>query len=137
MAHQLTAEQVDALAAEAAAGVEPAKIESLAAPPSAQPTLAYGAQGAAVVKLVNLLDVLGHNTNSVIKGGPSKLDDSVLVDVRAFQDAADLVEPEVIDGVTGELVGTVTWGALYEAAAAKLEADQAAREAAPGALPAP
>lgn len=128
MAHtQLTPEEVDAQAAAIAAGEEPAKGENLASALPAETTLAYGAEGECVTKLVNLLAVLGHNSNAVIKGGVPLLDESVLVDVRAAQEALDVLEPEVTlpaeipVGVKGELVGAATWSALYEAAAAKLE----------------
>jgi hypothetical protein len=130
MAHQLTPEEIDAQAAAIAAGEEPAKEEHIAPALPNETTLAYGANGECVAKLVNLLAVLGYNTNDVIKGGPPKLDESVLVDVRAAQQALDVAEPELTEpaaipvGVKGELVGVATWTALYEAAAAKLEADQ-------------
>lgn len=115
----LTPEEVDARAAEVAAGEKPAREEALAAPAS-RPTLAYGAEGANVTKLVDLLAVLGFATSDVIKGGAPKLDESVLVDVRAAQQTLGVVETPP-EGVEGELVGVATWGALYEAGAAKLE----------------
>jgi hypothetical protein len=122
MAH-LTADEVDALASKAASAEEPAKTESLL-PGPARPTLAYGAEGANVTKLVDLLAVLGHATNDVIKGGAPKLDEGVLIDVRAAQSALGVVEPPLGD-IEGELVGAATWGALYEAATARLEAPAA------------
>lgn len=127
MAHQLTPDEVDAQAAAIAAGEEPAKQENLDPGAPAETTLAYVAEGECVTKLVNLLAVLGYNSNDVIKGGVPLLDESVLVDVRAAQEALDVLEPEVTPvpvAVEGELVGSATWAALYEAAAAKLEADQ-------------
>jgi len=130
MAHQLSPDEVDALAAEAAAAEEPAKDESLTGPVPAETTLAYGAEGECVTKLVNLLAVLGFTSNAVIQGGAPRLDESVLANVRAAQQQLDVAEPEVTSpdeipvGVKGELVGTATWAALYEAAAAKLEQQQ-------------
>lgn len=122
MAHQLTAEQVDAQAAAIAAGEAPAKQENLDPGPPTEPILAVGASGETVQKLVNLLAVLGYTSNDVIKGGTPRLDESVLVDVRAAQQALDVVEPPVeAPIIEGELVGPSTWAALYEAAAAKLE----------------
>lgn len=123
MAHQLTPQQIDEQAAAVAAGEEPAQEEHLAAAP-VEPTLAYGAEGETTRKLVNLLAVLGYSSNDVLKGSSVRLDESVLVDVRAAQQALDVVE-EPIEGFEGELVGPVTWKALYEAAGAKLEATEA------------
>lgn len=130
MAHQLTPEQVDEAAAAIAAGEEPAKIENLASPAAGEPTLAYGAEGDSVTKLVNLLAVIGHNTNNVIKGEHPRVDESVLVDVRAAQTQLGVSEPPIA-GYEGELVGPATWTALYEAAAGELERKQAEKEAAP------
>jgi hypothetical protein len=124
MAHQLTPEQVDEAAAQIAAGEEPAREEHLSAEPG-RPVLVYGAEGANVAQLVNLLAVVGQNSNAVIKGGAPKLDESVLVDVRAAQAQLDIVEP-ALAGVEGEIVGPATWGALYEAAAAAIEAREGA-----------
>lgn len=133
MAHQLTQEEVDERAAAAAAAEEPVKTEQLAASPAPSTVLAYGAEGEDVAKLVNLLAVLGYNQNSVIKsGGTAKLDESVLVDVRAAQQQLGVEEPASLEaadipvGVAGELIGEATWHALYEAAAAKLETEEGA-----------
>lgn len=121
MAHsQLTPQEVDEQAALIAAGAEPAKEEDLTAAPDL-PALAFGAEGPDVTKLVNLLDVLGFSSNSVVHGGAPLLDEAVLVDVRAAQAKLDVIEPEIA-GVHGELVGPSTWSALYEAVAAELEA---------------
>jgi hypothetical protein len=126
-AAQLTPQQVDERAAAIAAADEPIVADPLASPLPGETTLAYGAEGESVTKLVNLLAVLGYVTNDVIKGGPPKLDESVLADVRAAQEAlavevSDVTLPvDIPVGVEGELVGTATWAALYGAAAAKLE----------------
>jgi peptidoglycan hydrolase-like protein with peptidoglycan-binding domain len=131
MAHKLTPDEVDQLAAAAAAGDVAPHEEDLASPLAAEPLLAYGAQGDKVTKLVNVLAVLGFNTNDVVKGGPPKLDESVLVDVRAAQAELGISEVDVVPAadvavaVEGELVGNATWSALYEAAAAKLEQQEA------------
>ena len=137
MAHQLTPQEVDALAADQAATLEPPAEDHLSAPLGTEPILAYGAEGEPVTKLVNVLAVLGHATNSVLHGGPPRLDETVLVDVRAAQAALGISEPDPlvlgVQGaaaattivVLGELVGATTLKALYEAAAAKLETEQA------------
>lgn len=124
MAHQLTNDQVDALAAEHAANVTAAT----PAAPATYTTLAYGAEGEEVTKLVDLLAVLGYDTNTVIKGGPATLDETVLADVKAAQASLQVTEPQLAVpmpdipiGVKGQLVGQATWNALYAAAAAKLE----------------
>jgi hypothetical protein len=135
MAHQLTQQEVDERAAAAAAAEEPVATEELAAPPTPSTILAYGAEGECVAKLANLLAVLGYNQNNVIKSGSAKLDESVLVDVRAAQQQLGVSEPELLEpadiavGVKGELIGEATWHALYEAAAAKLESEDAAASA--------
>lgn len=138
MAHQLSPDEVDALAADQAATIEPAKEDHLSAPLGAEAILAYGAEGEPVTKLVNVLAVLGHSTNSVIHGGPARLDETVLVDVRTAQAELGISEPDPLtvilspeEGsasveIVGELVGARTLKALYEAAAAKLESEQAA-----------
>jgi hypothetical protein len=125
MAHQLTPQEVDELAADAAKKIEPTPEEHLASPLAGEMVLAYGAEGENVTKLVNVLTVLGFSTNSVVKGGQPILDVSVLEDVKAAQLQLGVIEPAVNGGVEGELVGTATFTALYEAAAAKLEAEQA------------
>jgi len=127
MAHQPTQAQIDQAAAAAAAQVREETPEA----PQPQTTLAYGAQGECVTKLVDLLALLGYDTNDVVKGAPPVLDEAVLADVRAAQAALAVSEPELTTaaeipvGVKGELVGEATWAALYKAAAAKLEAEQA------------
>lgn len=130
MAHQMTREEIDTLAATEAQSIT-AEAEAAAATAAAQAqasetTLAYGATGSCVQQLVDLLAVLGHASNSVIKGGPPILDESVLADVRAAQTELAVTEPEVTVpadipiGVKGELVGNTTWNALYAAAGTKL-----------------
>lgn len=140
MAHQLTPDEVDQLAADHAATIEPVQEEHLSGPLAKEATLAYGAEGEPVTKLVNVLSVLGYDTNKVIHGGPARLDETVLADVRAAQEAIGLSEPPVltiqdaggnIAELIGELVGPTTLTALYEAAAAKLEGEQAGGGAAP------
>jgi hypothetical protein len=131
MAHQMTPDEVDAAAASHAASEQPAKQENLATPLAELPGLAYGAEGENVIKLVNVLAVLGYDSNDVIKGGEPRLDESVLVDVRAAQAALDILpateipggDPQLASGVEGELVCQTTWAALYEAAAGKLEVE--------------
>ncbi len=126
MAHQFTRDEVDQLAATEAASITTQEETAASEAPPAQTTLAYGATGECVQKLVDLLAVLGYTTNATIKGGPPLLDDSVLTDVHAAQQALGITEPEVTIpadipvGVKGELVGTATWNALYTAAAEKL-----------------
>jgi hypothetical protein len=126
MAHNLTPQEIDALAAE-----HTAAIETPAAPPT-YTTLAYGATGDCVTRLVDLLAVLGHANNTVIKGGPPVLDDSVLADVRAAQASLNVTEPELLEsaaitvGVKGELIGDATWHALYTAAGIALDQEAAA-----------
>jgi len=138
MAHQ-TREQLDAIAAQHSTDIA----DQL--PPEAAPetTLAYGATGPFVTRLVDLLALLGFTTNTVIKGGPPVLDVSVLADVDAARAHLDIHEagtvnpeaPEVMRpdeipvGVKGELVGRRTWDGLYEAAE-KAVAEKAAVEAA-------
>lgn len=127
MAHPLTTQQVDQLAAEQAA-FDTARIDELAADEAAAPGPDYpvlepGAEGPDVTRLVNLLAVLGYRTNDVInnKGAAPVYDATVEADVEAAQTALVVSEP----GVAGT-VGAATWGALYEAASAKLEAGGAA-----------
>lgn len=126
MAHQMTREAIDQAAAAEAAGLTAADEAAATDTPTAETTLAYGAQGDCVTKLVDLLAVLGFATNTVIKGGPPILDESVLVDLRAAKAELSISELEVIMPseiplcVKGELVATATWNALYAAAEAKL-----------------
>jgi hypothetical protein len=128
MAHQLDQAQIDQLAAEEAALATKQKGEIAAdvaaAPPAADfgPTLEAGATGEDVTKLVNLLAVLGHASNTVINGGPPTLDASVELDVEAAKKQLAIAEAGV---------GPATWAALYAAAAKELEVDAA------GAAPAP
>ena len=116
MAHKLTSDQVDALAAEDAA-VTTKQIDEIAADEAANlapgPVLAEGAEGDEVTRLVNLLALLGYRTNDVIKGGPPKLDATVLADVHSAQVALAVTDA---DGI-----GPATWSALYLAAGTKLE----------------
>jgi hypothetical protein len=120
----LTRKAIDEEAAKAASVLT----AELQAEPPMPNLLAYGARGEAVARLVDLLAYLGHESNSVIKGGPAILDETVIADVRAAQDALSVDEPESSNGVEGELIGEPTWTALYAAAEAKLEA-QKPREA--------
>jgi hypothetical protein len=123
MAHQLTREQIDQAAAADAATVKQ-QLPPAADTPTPEPILGRGDTGEPVTKLVQLLALLGYVTNDIIKGAPPVLDESVLVDVRAAQLALGVTEPPDPTGV--ELVGEVTWAALYDAAEAKLEAAKAA-----------
>ena len=122
MAHQT----IDRAALDQAASTAAATIETPDITP-AEITLAYGAEGDALKKLVDLLALLGYATNDVLTGASTRLDESVLADLRAAQ--ADLALPQGVQtvdapdiglGVTGELVDSTTWDALYTAAAAKL-----------------
>lgn len=129
--HALTQQQIEEAAAEAAAQDKPPVQENIEGAITIPPTLGLGAKGPSVTKLVNLLAVLGYATNSVIRGGEAVFDESVLVDVQAAQAAEGVVELATIDGAAGELIEGVfvagdTWHALYEAAGAKLEAQQGA-----------
>lgn len=140
MAHQLTRDEIDQLAATQAASITAQAEASASDIPPAETTLAYGASGECVTQLVDLLAVLGYDTNSVIKGGTPVLDETVLVDVRKAQQNLQAKEPEVtlpVDipvGVKGELVGSATWNALYTAAELKLTpADEASGSGAPAA----
>lgn len=134
MAHQSNAE-VDAAAAAEVATIEHA--------PAAEQytTLAYGASGECVTQLVNLLAVLGYDSNDVVKGGPAVLDQSVLADVAATRTALGISQPEVLTaaeipvGVKGELVDQALWAALYDAAAAKLAPPASASPATTVAVP--
>lgn len=133
----LSPEDIDAQAGRAAASEQ----EQTATEPAAagttptidRPTLAYGASGANVVKLIDLLSLLGHKSADHAPAGSSRdlqieptavLDEALLLDVRSAQAALDVVEPALAD-FEGEFVGQATWCALYNAAAAKLEAQQA------------
>jgi len=127
MAHPAR-ELIDQAASDAAASIE--------APPAsaAETTLAYGAEGACLKKLVDLLALLGHATNDVIKGTSSRLDESVLVDLRAARAELGIAAPalltptEIPVGVKGEFVDTATWDTLYQAAALKLPDNAAAAD---------
>lgn len=131
MAH-VTREEIDSRAAEEAATItaQDKAAQAEADATQAETTLAYGAQGECVSKLVDLLAMLGFATNNVIKGGPPILDETVLVDVRAAQAALEVKEPELtLDtdipvGVEGELIGDSTWNALYAAAEQKIAAQE-------------
>jgi hypothetical protein len=125
MAHQLTPEEVDQLASQAAAAVEPKKAETLAIPLGELPALAYGAEGASAGKLVALLNALGFDTNDIIREGlPPRIDETVLADVRVARSALGVPDTPEVPGVEGEVIGLPTWQALYEAAAAKFESEQ-------------
>lgn len=134
MAHNMDRSAIDAAAEAAAAAIEPpAPTDN----DNALPFLAYGAEGEDVTKLVDLLALLGYATNDVVHGNGSQLNESVLADLRAAQLALDVHEQpydqavtSIPNGVFGELVTQTTWDALYEAAAAKVEAEQAQPEAA-------
>jgi hypothetical protein len=131
MAHQITQQEIDEIntrASEAAVVTTHELQASVSEQPPAQTTLAYGAQGDCVQQLVELLNLLGHHTNTVIAGGPPILDQSVLEDLRAVKDELQIVEPESLTPaeiptvIKGELVGQNTWHRLYEAAQAKIQA---------------
>lgn len=136
MAHSLTPQEIDEAAATAAGEAAAGHVDAAAQPQEQEATLAYGAEGECVTKLVNLLALLGHAMNDVVKGGHPILDQTVLTDVLHAQEELQVVEPDLIlpaeipVGVKGALVGKATWGALYEAAAAKVEAERAGGAAA-------
>jgi hypothetical protein len=119
MAHQLKEEEIDDLAAQ-----EPAETPADEAKEPAvdqHATLAYGAEGPEVEKLVNLLKVVGHATAANVQGPQGRrLTDEVLTDVHEAQAALGVQEAPEWGGVFGELVGPPTWAALYAAAGAKL-----------------
>lgn len=122
MANKATTQQIDELAAAKAAEIE----QESPVDYGDETTLAYGATGECVTRLVNLLASLGYDTNKVVKGGAPILDDSVLVDVAKAQAELGVSEPELATpdlipvGVKGTIVGAPTWSALYAAAEAKL-----------------
>lgn len=112
--------QIDQAAAEHSQTIE------APAAPATETTLAYGAEGECLTKLVDLLALLGFATNDVIHGKSTMLDETVLADVAAAQKALDihelpgdeLLEPAGIPvGVKGTLITTATWDGLYAAAA--------------------
>lgn len=121
MAHNPTNSEVDQLAANAASQVEQADHAEAVQ----YTTLAYGASGEKVTQLVNLLAVLGHDTNTVIHGAEPVLDASVLADVSAARQQLGVpyTQPvtDVGAGVLGALIDAPLWEALYAAASAKLE----------------
>jgi hypothetical protein len=86
-----------------------------------EPLLASGSAGAIVQKLVDLLAVNGHATNTITLGeNPGRiLDQSVMADVRAFVKEHEVTEPDL--GIEGDFIGPNTWQALYDAAAHALE----------------
>jgi hypothetical protein len=109
-----TQEKIDELAALHAQdpeGFQPAVIEDIAPPP----TLAYGATGEHVSKLMNLLSAAGHHLEAAAAAEIPVLSHEVLDAVSAFRHEVGVVEPEV-EHVLGELVGPETWKALYQAA---------------------
>jgi hypothetical protein len=130
MAHPLTPQEIDELAAQQAADLTAEQAADPAADPQpappVHPTLAYGAEGAELEKLINLLRVIGYHTNDVAQGTSHKLDESVLADVRAAQITLGVTEPAT--DIQGERVGPATWAALYAAAETKLEADETPAE---------
>lgn len=113
----LTPQEIDAKAAEYAATIQHAD-EVAAQTELDRPALALNAEGEGVTDLVNLLAVLGFADNSVIRGGPPKLDESVHADLVAARLALGVNEAET----PADVVGQGTWAALYEAAGVKLEA---------------
>lgn len=121
-----TPQQADPPAEQAATSVDPpadagAAVEQVPAdlsPPIEKLVLVYGATGDEVDKLVNLLKLLGYSTNDYSTS--QKLDESVLVDVRAAQAELGIKEKE-LSWLNGEFVGNATRTGLYEAAEAKLE----------------
>lgn len=115
---------IDAAAAEHSSSIEPAP------QPTAETTLAIGAEGECVKRLVDLLALLGHATNDFLSGKSDVLDESVIADLAAAEAELDfhelpgdeLLEPaEIPVGVKGRLITATTWDALYAAAASKVE----------------
>jgi hypothetical protein len=80
-----------------------------------EPILASGAAGPIVRKLVDLLAVCGHATNTIITGDNpgGVLDNSVMSDVRAFRTQYDITEDPGLE-IAGDFIGPYTWQALYE-----------------------
>jgi hypothetical protein len=87
-----------------------------------EPILASGSAGPLVRKLVDLLAVNGHATNTIVNGeNPGQvLDQSVMADVRAFAKEKDVAEDPAA-GIEGDYIGPNTWQALYDSAANALE----------------
>jgi hypothetical protein len=125
MAHQIPSRTtIDEAARAASSQIETADIAEQ------EIALAYGAEGPAVTKLVDLLALLGFATNDVIAGRSTMLDETVLVDIRAAKDqlaiapfgtTTPIAATELAAGVQGELVDQAVWDRLYEAAANKLQ----------------
>jgi hypothetical protein len=115
------AAEIDAAAAAAAAqGPPPAAAEAAAPETAAEPeypTLKLESSHGDVTKLVNLLIYLGYASPET--HGKDVLDEGVLADVKVARDALG-VPDERDQGA--EVVGPVTFTALYEAAGAKLSA---------------
>jgi hypothetical protein len=122
MAHK-TRDEIDAQAR----AHSQATTQELPPEPPAETALTIGASGANVSKLVDLLALLGYATNTVIKGGPPVLDESIMVDVRAAIAAHDLptlhaaeglsdVAKQLPLGIEGEVVTQSLWNGLYAVA---------------------
>ncbi len=122
-----TADEIAAAAARAQqfpAAAPPVQEETVEQPTIShhEPLLASGSAGAIVQKLVDLLAVNGHATNTITLGeNPGRiLDQSVMGDVRAFAKEHDVAEDPAL-GIEGDFIGPNTWQALYDAAAHALE----------------
>jgi hypothetical protein len=116
-----------------AASQHAAQVETPPAP-QAETTLAYGAEGECLTKLVDLLALLGYQSNDVLSGKSTMLDATVLADVAAAEAALDfheaagdelLAPAEIAVGVKGHLITSTTWDALYAAAAIKVQHGEA------------
>jgi hypothetical protein len=83
-----------------------------------EPILAGGSAGAVVRRLVDLLTVAGHHTNSIVTGeNPGVvLDNTVMADVEAFAKEHGVTEDPGL-GISGKFVGPATWQALFDEAA--------------------
>jgi hypothetical protein len=123
---EFSAGEVAGAGADGAAGAETPVEEHAddlaAAAAGERPVLAIGAKGPNVEKLKNLLRVLGHQVAANDELGADCADV-----VRQAQRELHVDEPiqleasEIHVGVEGAVVGPATWGALYEAAASKLQ----------------
>ena len=120
MAHQLTEDEINTAAAQAAApAVDESPTESVApVPGSEKPILVYGASGPNVEMLIALLTVGGYT--SVANQGKATIDAGVIGDIVNAQAHLQIDEPAGEIPIEGPYVGRGMWTALYELAASKL-----------------
>ncbi len=117
-------EEIAQAAAKATSGLDQLPPQADEAPAAAQatpeithkePILASGAAGPVVKRLVDLLAVCGHDSNTIIAGeNPGNVfDNTVMSDVKAFRAAQNIQEDPSLD-IAGDFVGPATWQALYD-----------------------